>query len=47
MPNLVQSYGKYKIFVTTTGDYIVRSASNQVVYTTKGLTSAIEWCKRH
>ena len=48
MAEFVRFEGKYKIFKSRTGEYIVKRAENNyAVFITKSEYSAIDWCKRH
>ena len=48
MAEFVRFEGKYKIFKSRTGEYIVKRAEdNYAVFITKSEYSAIDWCKRH
>lgn len=47
MATLVKLYGNYMIYNTIMNQYIVRDKENRVVFTTLGLDSALEWCKKH
>ena len=48
MAEFVRFEGKYKIFKSRTGEYIVKRAEdNYAMFITKSEYSAIDWCKRH
>ena len=48
MAEFVRFEGKYKIFKSRTGEYIVKRAEdNYAVFITKSEYSAVDWCKRH
>lgn len=47
MATFVKSYGNYIIYNTSMNQYIVKDKDNRVVFTTLGLDSALEWCKKH
>lgn len=47
MATFVKSYGDYMIYNTIMNQYVVKDKDNRVVFTTLGLDSALEWCKKH
>ena len=48
MAEFVRFEGKYKIFKSRTGEYIVKRAEdNYAVFITKSEYSAVDWWKRH
>ena len=48
MANYVRTDGNYKIFKTTTGEFVVKPKDgSSVLFITRSESSAIDWCKRH
>ena len=46
--NYIRMEGNYRIFKTTTGEFVVKHKDgSSVSFITKSESSAIDWCRRH